>query len=569
MGPELEFSKRLHSDKYCGKGESFREAMDRIANRLKDNDKHYYALRQILLPQRFLPAGRIQASVGQAKKVTALNCYVSGIIEDNFTGRKGIMQRATEAAKTMRMGGGIGYDFSTLRPRGDLIRSLQSRASGPVSFMAIYDAICKTIASSGHRRGAQMGVLRIDHPDVEEFIFSKQNDIALKGFNISLAVTDEFMRAVRARRDFDLLWEGRVYKTIDASLLWEQIMRSTWDWADPGVLYIDRINKMNNLWYCEQIAATNPCGEQPLPPYGACLLGSFNLVKYIDIRGEDKDFHLHHRVFNWERFKEDIPYIARAMDNVIDRTIYPLKEQEAEAKAKRRLGIGIAGLANAGEVLGYPYGSESFLMFQRKVQKTLTENLYRASSELAKEKGSFPLYDEEKYLAGNFIKTLSKKTREMIKRNGIRNSHLTSIAPTGTISLCADNISSGIEPVWSYSYDRPIIEFEGTKMERVEDYGYRVFGIKGKLATECTAQDHLRVLIEASRHVDSAVSKTCNVDPMMPWEDFQSLYMEAWKNGCKGCTTFNPNGKRGSLLNTGDDGEACYIDPATGERTCE
>ena len=573
MEPTLPVSKETHASKYRSRGETFKECCNRIANELKDDDEHYHKFRDILLDMRFLPAGRVQAAMGSSKQVTGFNCFVSGTIADSLVeGDGNIMQRATEAAATMRMGGGIGYDFSPLRPDGDLIKSLESSASGPVSFMDIYNSVCETIASAGHRRGAMMAVLRIDHPDIEAFIYSKQNSDKLTGFNISIAITDEFMIAVENGTDFDLKWEGRTYRTVDARNLFEKIMRSTWDYAEPGVLFIDRINEKNNLYYCETIAATNPCAEQPLPPFGACLLGSFNLVAYIKATNEHKIFSkLVQYKFDWVQLRRDIPIVVRAMDNVTDRTTFPLKAQRKEAENKRRMGLGITGTANAGEAMGYVYGSSAFVNFEGKILRAINEGCYRASTELAKEKGPFPLFDKEKFLRSGFVRTsLSQRTKEAIKKNGIRNSHLTSIAPTGTISLCADNISSGIEPVFSLSMKRTIIGPSGPVIESIDDYGARVFGIRGRVASKCTADDHLSVLIEAYKWVDSAVSKTCNVSPTTPWEEFKQLYVRAWKNGCKGCTTFNPGGERVGILQEDEEGvEACFIDPVTGLNTCE
>ena len=710
MEPTLPISKETHASKYRSHGETFKECCNRIANELKDDDEHYHKFRDILLDMRFLPGGRVQTAMGSSKKVTGFNCFVSGTIADSFVeGDGNIMQRATEAAATMRMGGGIGYDFSTLRPAGDLIRSLESSASGPISFMDIYNSICKTIASAGHRRGAQMGVLRVDHPDIETFIYSKQNNDKLTGFNISIAVTDEFMKAVENGTDFDLRWEGRTYRTIDARNLFEKIMRSAWDYAEPGILFIDRINEKNNLYYCETIAATNPCftgdtqvltvsgprnfsdlvgedtevmtrrdsgdlkicsmrniritqkdaqlvcvtfsngesvrctpqhifylangntipaqsltkhheldifpkfirvekvesldevedvycgtvadagrffihvgdgggvlasncGEQPLPPFGACLLGSFNLVAYLEEAGRHKEFEgLIRYKFNWTQLRRDISVVVRAMDNVTDRTTFPLKAQRKEAENKRRMGLGVTGIANAGEAMGYVYGSPTFITFEGKVLRAINEGCYRTSTELAKEKGPFPLFDKEKFLRSGFVRTsLSQRTKEAIKKNGMRNSHLTSIAPTGTISLCANNISSGIEPVFSLSVKRTIIGPRGPVIESIEDYGMRVFGIKGRTSSQCTVEDHLNVLIEAYKWVDSSVSKTCNVNPNMAWELFKKVYIRAWQNGCKGCTVFNPGGERVGILQEGEESiEACFIDPVTGLNTCE
>jgi len=561
-GPTLPISEEIHAVKYRADGETFRESQSRVANTLADDPEHFYAFRSILLPQRFLPAGRVQAGVGSPRKTTAFNCFVSGAIEDSM---HGIMSKAYEAAQTMRLGGGIGYDFSTLRPKGDKIVTLDSKASGVISFMEIYDTVCKTISSAGNRRGAQMGVLRIDHPDIEEFIEAKTNQTQLTKFNISIGVTDEFMEAVAKGRDFSLTFNGQIYKQVDAQYLWDKVMRATWDWAEPGILFIDRINEMNNLWYCEKIAATNPCGEQPLPPYGACLLGSFNLTKYMMDIGTSAM-----PKFNWELFIEDIPTVVRAMDNIIDRTVYPLPEQEKEAKNKRRMGLGIAGLANMAEAMGKEYGSKGFLNFEEKVLRTLANETYRASALLAKEKGYFPLYDKTNYLQGKFIQKLDEDVKELISKHGIRNSHLTSIAPTGTISLSADNISSGIEPVFSHAYDRTIQTENGPVVEEVTDYAYRVLGVAGRTADECTIDEHLGALVVASKWVDSAVSKTMNVGDNVSWDEFKSIYMQAWKKGCKGCTTFRAAGERYGILNKKEteSGDACYINPETGAKEC-
>ena len=565
-GPKLRISQEKHAEKYRAEGESFYEAQTRFANALKDDKEHFMALREILLDQRFMGGGRTQAAVGAPRTLTAFNCFVSRTVEDSM---KSVMETATEAAETMRLGGGIGYDFSKLRPKGDNIVSLGSRASGPVSFMQIYDAICKTIASAGHRRGAQMGVLRVDHPDIEEFIRAKQNSDQLTAFNISIGVTDDFMVAVAEGTTFDLTFEGRVYKTVNAKNLWEEIMRSTWEWAEPGVLFIDRINDMNNLYYCETIAATNPCGEQPLPPNGACLLGSYNLVKYIRTTEDGK-----HK-FDFEQFKADIPIVTRAMDNIHDNTVFPLPAQSIESASKRRMGLGLTGVANAGEICGHEYGSENFLLWFTEVLRVYRDETYMASIDLAKEKGSFPLFDAEKYLDSAFIWTLPEFIRDRIAEHGIRNSHLLSIAPTGTISLTADNVSSGIEPVFSYEYDRTIQSYDGPIVETITDYAYREYMVKGKTAMQCTEMEHLDVLALASSYVDSAVSKTINVNPELPWDDFKNIYMTAWVLGCRGVTTFNPSGKRFGILvekpkREGDnEPEACYIDPATGLKSCE
>lgn len=874
-GPTTLASDQLHSEKYRTAGETFREAMTRVANALSDDEPHFRALRDILLGMRFLPAGRIQAAAGSLRSVCHHNCFVSGTIEDSFTAGSGsIMSRAREAADTMRMGGGIGYDFSTLRPRGALIRKLNAASSGPLPFMEIFDAIGRATSSAGNRRGAQMGVLRVDHPDIEEFIRAKQNYGKLSGFNISVAVTDEFMEAVKDRRAFDLRFEGSTYRTVDAGALWEMIMRSTYDWADPGVLFIDTINERNNLYYCETLAATNPCvvgnteiltrrgyqridslvdqevevwngfewspvtpsitgkdqptltvtfnngrsltctsyhkfllvdgrrveaqelrigdklpkhvwpiigertdefdtaaytqgffsgdgwedergrhyiglyvekkncglvlsqdyissrdyestsgftgednggrvylyygkryfrpkqfvpdasfsysyrlswlagladadgyltkdgclqitsvdrtfldniclmlntlgasgtvssmkdawrlsisasdaydlapqtcrlsgyvqpqrnasrfvavtsiseagvaplvycfteakrhlgifngvltaqcGEQPLPPYGACLLGSFNLVQYLTRGGPGRAWD-----FDFAKLHLDISTVVRAMDNVVDRARYPLHEQEREARAKRRMGLGVTGVANTIEAMGYPYASESFLQALSLILANLRNEAYRASALLAREKGAFPLFSRDAYLGGKFIQSLPDDVQDLIYENGIRNSHLLSIAPTGTISFCADNISSGIEPVFATKVKRMVNTLTGLEAMEVEDYGYHFLGVEPKTVADCSVDDHLKVLICASTYVDSAVSKTCNVPSNIDWEAFKDIYVRAWAGNCKGCTTYRMGGKREAILEAADsepEAVACVYDSETGVRTCD
>lgn len=909
-GPQTTYADAIHSEKYRLPGETFRDAMSRVASALQDSSEHYYAFRDTLLDMRFMPAGRVQAAMGSPKNVTAQNCYASGTIPDSFVDRdnpeqSSIMHRAEQAASTMRMGGGIGYDFSTLRPAGALIQKLQSRSSGPLGFMPIFNEVCKATSSAGNRRGAQMGVLRVDHPDVHAFIAAKHNSTALTGFNISVAVTDDFMDALAAKRPFDLRFGGQVYSTVDPAELWEMLMRSTWDWAEPGVLFIDTINRMNNLWYCETIAATNPCvpagtpiltrngwqaidelvgasvevwngeewscvvpkvtghnqklvtvylsdgrtlrctpahrflladgrrlpasdleigdkllkhswpviesgsdndmayqqgffsgdgwfdsrgrayvglygekkalvdefagatisreyaitggyegtdltqtriyasmcagrmlpkefvpdtswsvasrlewlaglmdadgcavpsynsvvvqisskdrdflsnvqlmlntlgvastlttmkecwrlgvsannlqrltdlglhlrrldvsgnnpqrdasrfvsvvavvddgdvadvvycfteekrhagcfngvltgqcGEQPLPPFGACLLGSFNLVRYLSQQPDGW-------AFDWDHLHADIPHVVRAMDNVVDRAIYPLPEQRQEALNKRRMGLGVTGLANAAEAMGMPYGSASFLEWQDKLLAFITHHTYWASVDLAKEKGAFPLFDADRYCAGQFVRTLDSDLQAAIRRYGIRNSHLTSIAPTGTISLAADNVSSSIEPVYRWHQERTVLMDSGKQTIDLYDYGFAKLGVRGRRTSmgEVSAAEHVAVLTTAQRHVDSAVSKTVNCDRSMPWDAFKGIYLAAYEAGAKGCTTFNKDGKRAGLFRetpepvdlpfpgdnalamqgvvgadaglTADGGLSCEFDPATGRRSCE
>jgi ribonucleoside-diphosphate reductase alpha chain len=557
-GPQVPECAALHATKYRLPNESFEEAAARGAAAMGDSDEHRSAYKEITINQRFMPAGRVQAAMGSPRNVTAFNCFVSGVVEDSM---EVIMQRAAEAAETMRRGGGIGFDFSLIRPRGDRIVSLDSSASGPVSFMGIFDAVCKTIVSAGHRRGAMMAVLRVDHPDIEEFIRAKKNEQELTNFNISVGVTDEFMVAVEKDTDFDLKFKGTVYRTINARMLWDEIMRNNWDWAEPGVLFIDQIARDNNLYYCETIDATNPCGEQPLPPYGACLLGSINVPKYIT--GEDS-------AFNWKQLKQDIPHIVRAMDNVIDRTNYPLEEQEREAKRKRRIGLGITGLANALTLLKLRYGSAGAVRFTRKLMRTLTYTAYEASTDLAAEKGPFPFY-KNKYLESGFVSRLPADLREKISLHGIRNSHLISIAPTGTISFTADNISSGIEPVFAIKYDRTVQTPQGVSIVSMEDYVYRNYGIEAEVANDLTTDDHLNMQMAVQPYVDSAVSKTINVSDNVGFHEFKEIYMKGWKGKLKGVTTFRLAGERYGILNTSEEqeGAACFIDPNTGDKVCD
>ena len=561
MGPQNPFSQQLHAEKYRGKGETFREFVNRLAGSLSDNQNEFRALQDIIGNQRFLPGGRIQSAIGSTRNVTALNCYCSGSISDSFVdGENCIMDIAKQAAATMRQGGGIGYSFGTLRPRGDLIKKLDSNSSGPVSFMMIFDAICRCVASSGHRRGAQMAVLPVSHPDVEEFIRAKHDKTSLTGFNVSVGITDEFMKCLCEKKPFPLTWEGKTYREVDPVALWDTLMRSTWDWSEPGVMFLDAINVNNNLSYCETIHTSNPCGEVPLPPHGACLLGSFNLTKYV----RDGSF-------NWALFKRDIPYAVKALDNVIDQARYPLPEQEKEEKTKRRIGIGVTGLANALEYLGHPYGSEGFIKLQEDIFRTLRDECYRASVDLAKERGSFELLDREKHLERPFIQALPDDIKEGIKQFGIRNSHLLAVAPTGTISICADNVSSSIEPVFSYKTTRTVHTQGEVKQVEVNDYGYEVLGVKGKRCHEVTVDEHLAVLSTAQRYVDQAVSKTCNIGENTTFEEFKQVYIKAYDLGCKGCTTYRTNGKRNAVLVSADDdeGQACRIDPETGRRECD
>ena len=587
-GPKIPVAIWADEQKYRQEGETYSQKVGRVAGALTDNQEHFDKFKNILSDQRFLPGGRVQSAAGSYRQVTAFNCFVMKKVPDSLSG---IMDVAKEAAKTMQLGGGVGYDFSGIRPKGARIKSLGSQASGPVSFMGIMDAVCKTIASAGHRRGAQMGCLRVDHPDIMEFITAKTNSHNLTQFNVSVLVTDKFMEAVKSDSSFDLVFEGRTYETVRARSLWDSILRATWDWAEPGVIFIDRVNQMNNLWYCEDISATNPCGEQPLPEYGACLLGSFNLTRYVKLGNKyTEDTYKAPGIntewqFDWNQLEHDIPWVVRAMDNVIDETTYPLPEQELEAKSKRRMGLGVTGLGNVLGVLDIPYGSEEAKEWTGRLLKFIANRTYMSSASLAGEKGPFPLFDKEKYLQSKFIRKLDPEVQEVIGSLGIRNSHLTSIAPTGTISLTANNVSSGLEPVFSYSYDRTIQTVDGPRVEKVEDYAYREWGIKCKTADQTTVEEHVGMLTAAQEWIDSACSKTCNVGDSVGWEDFKNVYMQAYEGGAKGCTTFRASGKRFGILNasasedvveensssdeTVVEGGACYIDVETGIRTCD
>ena len=592
-GPQNPDCDLVHAEKHRGANEDFREAANRWSGFLQDDHEHYMAFREISLRQRFMPPGRVQAGAGSLKNVTLYNCFVMATIHDSFTDGPtkeeldalavgqhaplSIMDTAKNAAITMRQGGGVGYDISTLRPSGDLIRGVQSTTDGPLAFAPIYDAVCKATSSAGNRRGAQMLVMRVDHPDIEAFIRAKQvsDDSVpwdmrpLRGFNLSVAVTNEFMECLASGKPFPLKFGGQFYREVDPHALWDMIMRGTYDWAEPGVLFIDKINEMNNLYYCENIAATNPCGEQPLPPYGACLLGSFNWVKYL-IKDADGNYS-----FDYDQLEADIPHVVRAMDNVVDRSRYPLIQQKVEATRKRRMGLGHTGVANALEAMGFPYGTDGFLNTQNEIMDFVTNKLYQASARLAAEKGSFPMYDEDRYMASKFIGTLWGETQDMIRKWGIRNSHLTSIAPTGSISFGADNVSSGIEPVLAYRQKRKVIVPGGHREIDVPDYGVEYLGVHGRTVKDgdITAAEHIGVLCTAQMSVDSACSKTVNVPSETSFDDFKGLYQMAFDAGAKGCTTYRPAGKYDEPIQAAPDvsqeelAGACGWDPETGQRT--
>jgi ribonucleoside-diphosphate reductase alpha chain len=465
-----------------------------------------------------------------------------------------------EAALTMQQGGGIGYDFSTIRPRGAEVKGVAADASGPLSFMDVWDAMCRTIMSAGSRRGAMMATLRCDHPDIEAFIEAKQDPARLRMFNLSVLVTDPFMAAVKADGPWDLVFGGRVYRTLDARDLWNRIMRSTYEVAEPGVIFIDRINALNNLAYCETIAATNPCGEQPLPPYGACLLGSVNLARLVAQPFEPA------AELNLTALDDLVRVAVRMMDNVVDTSRFPLPEQAAEAQAKRRIGLGVTGLADALLMLGLRYGSEAAAAQTERWMRAIARSAYLASVDLAREKGPFPLFDAQKYLASGSLTHMDADVRAAIRQHGIRNALLTSIAPTGTISLYAGNVSSGIEPVFAYAYTRKVLQKDGSRTEEeVVDYAVQMwrekFGDAPLPDWFVNAQtlpplDHVRMQAAAQTWIDSSISKTINCPEDISFEDFKEVYMAAWDQGCKGCTTYRPNEVTGSVLTVSETSEA-------------
>ena len=516
-------------------------------------DRFYAALEDF----KYLPAGRITAGAGTGRSVTLFNCFVMGTIPDSLSG---IFQMLKEAALTMQQGGGIGYDFSTIRPRGAGVKGVAADASGPLSFMDVWDAMCRTIMSAGSRRGAMMATLRCDHPDIEAFIEAKQDPARLRMFNLSVLVTDPFMAAVKADGPWDLVFGGRVYRTLDARDLWNRIMRSTYEVAEPGVIFIDRINALNNLAYCETIAATNPCGEQPLPPYGACLLGSVNLARLVAQPFEPA------AELNLTALDDLVRVAVRMMDNVVDTSRFPLPEQAAEAQAKRRIGLGVTGLADALLMLGLRYGSEAAAAQTERWMRAIARSAYLASVDLAREKGPFPLFDAEKYLASGSLTHMDADVRAAIRQHGIRNALLTSIAPTGTISLYAGNVSSGIEPVFAYAYTRKVLQKDGSRTEEeVVDYAVQMwrerFGDAPLPDWFVNAQtlpplDHVRMQAAAQTWIDSSISKTINCPEDISFEDFKEVYMAAWDQGCKGCTTYRPNDVTGSVLTVSETSDA-------------
>ncbi len=499
---------------------------------------------------KFLPAGRIVAGAGTARQVTLFNCFVMGTVPDDMAG---IFDLLKEAALTLQQGGGIGYDFSTLRPKGALVKGVGADASGPLSFMDVWDSMCRTIMSAGSRRGAMMATLRCDHPDIEAFIEAKREAGRLRMFNLSVLVTDPFMEAVEQDAPWDLKFEGQTYRTVKARDLWDKIMRGTYAYAEPGAIFIDRINSLNNLSYCETINATNPCGEQPLPPYGACLLGSINLARLV------KEPFTDNAHVDLDALAKLVPVAVRMMDNVVDVSNFPLEAQADEARAKRRIGLGITGLGDALIMCRVRYGSAEAVALAGEWSAAGERHAYLASTEIAAEKGAFPLYDAQQYAAGQHTQTLDEDVRNAISQNGIRNALLTSIAPTGTISLFADNVTSGIEPVFAYSYTRNVLLPDGSReAEEVSDYAWRLYRTMfGETATlpdyfvdaeALTPLDHLVMQAAIQKHIDISISKTINCPEALNFDAFKEVYREAYALGCKGCTTYRPNEITGAVL---------------------
>lgn len=542
---------------------TFEDTWKRVANNLAsiEKDKEYWSNKffEALKDWKFIPAGRILSNAGtKRKKTTYLNCYVIPI-EDSI---EGIFEAVKWAALTQKQGGGVGFDFSTLRPSGSFVEGVEAKSSGPISFMRVFDATCSTIMSAGARRGAQIGVLRCDHPDIEQFIDAKKDNISFKMFNLSVAVTNEFIDAIKNNKDWELKFNGKVYKIVRALDLWNKIMQSTYDYAEPGVLFIDRINEMNNLYYCETINTVNPCGEQPLPEkdFGACLLGSINLTKFV------KNPFTKNAQIDFDGIRSVVSVAVRMLDNVVDITNYPLKQQEQGEKLKRRMGIGVTGFADMLTFLGVLYGSDESCEIADKVMKEITCTAYLASVELAKEKGSFPMYDRDKYINSKFIKGLPEHIQEAIYKYGIRNSHLTSIAPTGTISLVAGNVSSGLEPIFELSYKRKyLIDGKNSIEQDVFDYAVKLYKEMHNipLEQECelpsafnatvkniTVKQHVDVQAAFQRWVDASCSKTINIPSDYSFDDFKEVYMYAYEKGLKGCTTYRPNPNLQSVIYT-------------------
>ena len=496
---------------------------------------------EALTDYRFLPAGRILAGAGTQRSVTLFNCFVMGAIPDDLGA---IFEHVREAAVTLQQGGGVGMDFSSVRPNGSLVRGVGADASGPLSFMDVWDSMCRTILSAGQRRGAMMGCLRIDHPDIEAFIDAKREPGRLRNFNLSVLVSDAFMQALAADAEWPLVFDGKIHRNVRAADLWARLMTATYDAAEPGVIFIDRVNANNNLAYCEEILASNPCGEQMLPAYGACLLGSLNLARLVEAPFSDG------AELNEARLGGLTRTAVRMLDNVIDISRFPLEAQAAEARAKRRIGIGVTGLADALLFCGARYGDDGAVALTQRWLTVIKREAYRASALLAAEKGSFPLYDPQILDRPNLL-ALDGETRALIAEHGLRNGCLTSIAPTGTTSLLAGNVSSGVEPVFAYAYTRKVRQpDDSSREEQVEDYALTVWrGLKGEAepptdlfvsAQDLNPADHLRMQAAAQTCIDSSISKTVNCPEDIAFADFSDIYLEGYRLGCKGLTTYRP-----------------------------
>ena len=587
--PPQEISIEILQDKYAkGKESTIQDVRMRVATTLAAEEAeemrpHYVNLFFMTMENGFVPGGRINSAAGMDLEATLINCFVQPI-GDCVTGyddqgRPSIYQALADAAETMRRGGGVGYNFSPIRPFGALVKGTMSRASGPLSYMRIFDRSCETVESAGARRGAQMGILNCDHPDIEAFIHAKDNG-EFANFNLSIGVSDKFMRAVKNQEQWALVHEAKptraegeedlgvnedgkyIYRYVNAIDLWKDVMFSTYDHAEPGILFLDRMNEENNLWYCEHIQATNPCAEQPLPPYGCCDLGSLNLTRFI------------RHAFTGEAFFDEAAFIAhvgpavRMLDNVLDATKWPLEKQKQEAMNKRRIGLGFMGLGDAMVMLGIRYDRPEGVKFAAYIAETMCHAAYRYSIELAKEKGAFPLFDAEQYLKGNFVSRLPQDIKDDIRKYGIRNSHLLSIAPTGTISIAfADNASGGLEPPFSWVYDRKKRQDDGTmKSYEVADHAWRVFRAKGGdvnnlpeqfvSALQISVSGHVAVMKAIQPFIDTSLSKTVNIPADYPFEDFQDLYMQAWEAGLKGLATYRPNKTLGSVLSVKEEPKA-------------
>ncbi len=587
--PEQLISLDVLIEKYCKEGENSADAIyTRVARALAGAEKP--ELREEW-EQKFLTnlkagaigAGRIMSAAGTEIQATLINCFVQPVGDciqgEDDEGFPGIYEALREAAETMRRGGGVGYDFSRIRPKGAEVKGTHSIASGPCSYINVFDQSCSTVESAGARRGAQMGVLRIDHPDVLEFITAKRTPGRWNNFNVSVGVSDAFMQAVQNDADWELVHKARpgqkvldkggyqradgkwVYRKVPARQLWDTIMQSAYDFAEPGILFLDQIGRDNNLNYCETIAATNPCGEQPLPSYGCCDLGPIILTRFVrhpfGVGGQPS--------FDFESFEQVVATQVRALDNVLDVTFWPLEQQRAEAQAKRRIGVGFTGLGNTLSMLCLRYDREDGREMAARIAERMRNAAYRASVELAKEKGAFPKFEAAAYLGGDsFASRLPDDIKDDIKKYGLRNSHLLSIAPTGTVSLAfADNASNGIEPAFSWSYTRKKREADGSTSEyTVEDHAYRLYhALHGTTrdtplpayfvsALEMTAADHVAMMQAVQPYIDTSISKTVNIPADYPYEDFKDLYHHAWRAGLKGLATYRPNNILGAVLET-------------------